>query len=246
MLHLSEQTENTHQKNPTKTQRTTHKTPHLAGCPQHRERLQPLTLPVQLPQEDPGREDYEDTIICTHPMDYREERLFLNTLRWVDAQPAPSQHLWAESSPGARDPPPSRNPNLPHFVLALKTHLRTHRLLAQVKSSSRCTHCQELPAASARQEGSKVQETRGTRLTDSAPVLNRAPFVPDLPDSKIRRGELMHTSLPCDCSPPHYVNTKIKARLRSSTQRPAPLQVHAPPFPMKPSPIKTVNFEEDL
>lgn len=49
--------------------------------------------------------------------------------------------------PGARDLPPSRNPILPHFVLALKTHLWTHRFLAQVKSSSRSAHRQELPAA---------------------------------------------------------------------------------------------------
>lgn len=84
------------------------------------------------------------------------------------------------------------------------------------------------------------------RLTDSALVPNRVPFVPDLPASAIRRGELMYTSLLCDCSPPGYVNTKIKARLRSPTQRPALLQVRTLSFLMKPSPIKKVNFEEDV
>lgn len=183
-------------------QKTTHNTPDLADCPQHPESLQPPSLLGQLPQDDPGREDYEDTIVCTHSMDYREERPFLNMLHTptysVRKQQAaelgecPTCLFPAPQVPRARDLPPSRNPILPRFVLALKTHLRTHRLLTQVKSSSRSAHCQELLAASARQEGSKVQETPGARLTDSAPIPNRAPFVPDLPGSAIRRGKLMH------------------------------------------------------
>lgn len=167
-------------------------------------------------------------------MECREERLLLNMLRRAARTPS----LPLPSTSGARALPPAGNPILPRFALALKTHLRTHRLLARVKSSSRSVRCQELPAASARQEGSKVQETPGGRLTDPAPARNRAPFVPNLPASAIRRGELRHTPLPSDCSPPAHANTKIKARLPNPTRWPAPLRGHAPSFPTKPSPLE--------
>lgn len=216
-----------------KTPKPTHKAPDVAGCPQHPESLQPPSLPAQLPAGDPGRTDHQDTTTCTNsPWIAREENLFLNTPHVPTTHSGRKQQAaeWGgcplcllPAPPGLRAAPgPWRNP----AHVRARTHLRTHRLFTAGRCSSGSPHQRELPAASAGQEGSEVQERPGARLTDGAPGANRAPFVPGLRD-KERRAQA-HTSPPCDCSP------RLGEYQNKSTPWKARVPAGPAPFPTKP------------